>query len=58
MNLAPDPMALVVTIGFIALGLSVIPIDRWLENRRRERRRNQAHRRLTHRRRFASWVRH
>lgn len=41
-----DPMGIVVTVGFIVLGLSLIPLDKWLDNRRERRdarRRNQAH---------------
>lgn len=45
------------TLGFLSLGLSLIPINDWLDRRRRDRRRQQAHRRMTLRRRVARWVR-
>jgi len=54
-----DILGLVVTIGFITAGFSVIPLDRWLERRRLRRIRNQAHRpnAVRARRAAARWVR-
>jgi hypothetical protein len=37
-----DPVALLAAVGFLALGLGVIPLDQRLETRRRERRRYMA----------------